>query len=83
MVGAALTIAFGCVFGAPQALLDLSSPSRQRLLFGAATGCWLAVLRDGARSAGLAAGIYGALILSFLIPSIRRGSSASSCSALR
>jgi hypothetical protein len=65
MVAAALSIAFGCVF--TRALLDPQFTITAALLFGAATGCWLAELRDGARSAGLAASIYGALILSFLI----------------
>jgi hypothetical protein len=65
MVAAALIIAFGCVF--TRASLDPQFTITASLLFGAATACWLAEQRNGARSAGLAAGIYGALILSFLI----------------
>jgi hypothetical protein len=65
LVGAALVIGLGCVF--TRALLDPQFTLTASLLFGAATGCWLAALREGAQSPGLAAGIYGALILSFLM----------------
>ena len=65
LVGAVLIIAAGCVFA--RALLELQFTVTAALLFGAAIGCWLAVLRDGARSPGLSVAIYGALVLSFLI----------------
>jgi hypothetical protein len=65
LFGAALVIGLGCVF--TRALLDPQFTLTASLLFGAATGCWLAALREGGQSRGLAAGIYGALILSFLM----------------
>lgn len=60
-----MIIAAGCVFA--QALLELQFTINAALLFGAAMSCWLSVLREGNRSRGLAAVIYGAVILSFLI----------------
>jgi hypothetical protein len=64
LVAAALTIAIG-IF--PRALLELQFTITAGLLFGAAIGCWLAVLRDGARLPVLSIAVYSTLILSFLI----------------
>lgn len=61
----ALIAGIGCVF--VRATLDPQFTITASLLFAAAIGCWLALLRNGARSPGLATVIYGALVLSFLI----------------
>jgi hypothetical protein len=65
LLGTLMIIAAGCVFA--QALLEVQFTITAGLLFGAAMSCWLTVLREGTGSPGLAAVIYGALILSFLI----------------
>src|SRR6476660_2798659 len=61
LVGAILVIAVGCVFA--RALLEVQFTITAALLFGAAMSCWLTVLREGARSPGLALVIDGALVL--------------------
>jgi hypothetical protein len=65
LVGTALLVAIGCVF--TRAFLLQQFTTTAAVLFGAAIGCWLAVLRSGARSPGLRALIYTAIVLSFLI----------------
>jgi hypothetical protein len=65
LVAAAAIIAVGCVF--TRALLLQQFTSTAAVLFGAAIGCWLAVLRSGARSPWLRTVIYMAIVLSFLI----------------
>jgi hypothetical protein len=64
LAGAALLIA-AAIFS--RALLELQFTITAALLFGSAIGCWLIVLGKGARSPGLSAIIYGALVLSFLM----------------
>jgi hypothetical protein len=65
LVGTALFIAAGSVF--TRALLLQQFTATSAILFGAAIGCWLAVLRGGAGSPWLRTVIYTAIVLSFLI----------------
>jgi hypothetical protein len=65
LIGTALLIAVGCVF--TRAFLLQQFTTTAAVLFGAAIGCWLAVLRSGGRSPWLRTAIYTAIVLSFLI----------------
>lgn len=65
LAGTALLIAIGCVFSRAFLLQQFTITSA--VLFGAAIGCWLAVLRREARSPWLRTVIYAAIVLSFLI----------------